>query len=51
MGRVVASLVNRTEEQGTHTVSFDASHFASGIYFLRLQTPEFNAVEKIMLIK
>jgi hypothetical protein len=36
LGQQVATLVSETEEPGIHEVRFDASGFASGMYFYRL---------------
>jgi subtilisin family serine protease len=50
-GRLVAELVNGTQEAGTHQVMFDGSRLASGLYFVRLQSGDFNATQKMMLLK
>ncbi|MFH1733958.1 MAG: T9SS type A sorting domain-containing protein [bacterium] len=36
---------------GTHTIQFDGSNLASGIYFVRLQAGEFTAMQKLVLLK
>ncbi len=36
-GRVAAELVNSTKHAGAHSVTFDASNLASGVYFYRLE--------------
>ena len=36
---------------GTHTLLFDGSNLASGIYILRLQAGEYNASQKMVLLK
>jgi hypothetical protein len=36
LGREVATLVNEVKEPGTHTVQWDASGVASGVYYYRL---------------
>ncbi|MBI5646650.1 MAG: T9SS type A sorting domain-containing protein [Ignavibacteriae bacterium] len=36
-GRLVGELENGIKDAGTHTVLFDASHLASGVYFYRLE--------------
>lgn len=51
LGREVAVLVNREQTPGRYTVSFDASAFASGIYFYKLQTGNFRAVQKMVLLR
>jgi hypothetical protein len=37
LGREAATLVNEERPPGTHTVEWDASAFASGVYFCRLE--------------
>ena len=51
LGREVSSLVNGDRRAGTYKISFDGSSFASGIYFYRLSSGEFNAVKKMFLLK
>jgi hypothetical protein len=51
MGRRIAQLVNEQKSAGTHTVQFDASGLASGMYFYRLETPNNQLMRKMMLIK
>jgi len=50
-GKEVAVLVNGMKQQGIYTVDFNASNLASGIYFYRIETGEFTAVKKMVLIK
>jgi hypothetical protein len=55
-GRMVRSLIDDTVEAGEHTVTFDGRGasgraLASGIYFLRLDTPEVMEVRQITLLK
>jgi hypothetical protein len=51
LGREVAILVNEVRTAGYYTVSFDASNFASGVYFYRLSAGNYNAVKKLVLIR
>jgi hypothetical protein len=52
-GREVVTLVdNKTEKAGKHTINFDASRYATGIYFYQLTTNKNQAlVKKMMFIK
>ncbi|MCK4822468.1 T9SS type A sorting domain-containing protein, partial [bacterium] len=51
-GREVVTLVDKNEAAGKHTVNFDASKFATGIYFYQLTTSDNQAlVKKMMFIK
>ncbi len=51
LGRKVQTLVNKTQEVGTYTVTFDASALASGVYLYRLTSGSFTASKKLYLIK
>ncbi|MBL8017008.1 MAG: T9SS type A sorting domain-containing protein, partial [Ignavibacteria bacterium] len=51
-GREVAQLVKGENVQaGIHEVKFDASKLASGVYFYKLETPDFTETKKMMLVK
>lgn len=50
-GRHVASLVNGRMNAGYHTVSFDASSLASGVYLYRLETGTQVITRKMTLLK
>ncbi len=51
LGEKVAELVNREMESGYHKIKFNASGLTSGVYFYSLETPKYNEVKKMMLIK
>jgi hypothetical protein len=57
-GQKVVTLVHRRQNAGTHHVEWDASSFASGIYYYRIQvggppgpTGKFQDVKKMVLIR
>jgi hypothetical protein len=50
-GRKVAELVNGMRDAGSHSVTFDASKLASGIYLYKLQAGDFTATQKMVLLK
>ncbi len=50
-GQHMATLVNSTMNAGAHTVNFNASQMASGLYLYRLQTGSFVQTRKMQLIK
>ncbi len=51
LGREVATLVNQDQSAGIHSVTFDASRLASGVYFYRLTGPGINETSKMLLTK
>ena len=51
LGREVSVLMNEHKNPGTYEVKFDASHFASGIYFYSLQTERVTETKRMLLVK
>lgn len=51
MGREVQTLINELLNSGTYETTFDASQFASGIYYYKLSTPVFSETKKMTLQK
>jgi len=51
MGQRVATLVNGKQNAGTHTISFNATHLASGVYVYRLQAGNTVLSRKMTLVK
>jgi photosystem II stability/assembly factor-like uncharacterized protein len=51
LGREVAVLVNERQGPGAHSVKFDASGLASGVYLYRLTTPAFSQTKKLLLVR
>ncbi|TNE70931.1 T9SS type A sorting domain-containing protein [bacterium] len=51
LGQKVATLVDKQQIAGYHTVKFDASHLSSGVYLYRLVSGEQELIKKMMLIK
>ncbi|MCH8568938.1 MAG: T9SS type A sorting domain-containing protein [Balneolales bacterium] len=50
-GQLVAVLADGRQNAGVHTVTFDASRLASGIYIYRLRAGSFTQSQKMTLIK
>ncbi len=51
LGEVVAELVNKNLEAGSHQYQFDATNLTSGIYFYSISVNGFTQVKKMNLIK
>jgi hypothetical protein len=51
LGQEVATLVNAEQAAGKYTLRFDASRYASGVYFYRLQAGAFVTTKKMLLAK
>jgi hypothetical protein len=51
IGRRVSTLVNERMDRGFHSVTFDGTGLASGLYFYRLITDQAASTKKMLLIK
>ena len=51
LGREVTTLVNEKKDPGVYYIDFDATNLASGIYLYKIESGDFSAVKKMMLIK
>ncbi|MEE9443695.1 MAG: LamG-like jellyroll fold domain-containing protein [candidate division Zixibacteria bacterium] len=51
LGRRVETLVDRGCEAGYHSVEWNASHLASGVYLYRLQSGDFIDTKKMLFLK
>jgi hypothetical protein len=50
-GKAMAVLVNGFTKAGLYKVDFNASGLSSGVYFYRLETEEYTAARKMLLVK
>lgn len=50
-GRLVTTLADDRFIAGSHTIAFDGSNFASGLYFARLSAGDFQMTHKMVLLK
>jgi N-acetylglucosamine-6-sulfatase len=50
-GRKVATLVNARQEPGSRVIQWNASRFAGGVYFCRLQTGAFVQTMKMIVLR
>ncbi|MFH1011050.1 MAG: C25 family cysteine peptidase [bacterium] len=51
MGQKVASLVDSRQDAGYHSVSWNATNMASGVYICQLQTASQTVTQKMLLLK
>ncbi len=51
LGQKVMTLVNSVQTAGSHVVTFNASRFASGVYFYQIKSGSFESVKKMLLLK
>jgi hypothetical protein len=51
LGNEIATLVNENMNANSYLVTWDASAFASGVYFYKLVSDDFTDVKKMMLVK
>jgi len=51
LGQIVVTLVSGKQEAGHHQVEWEATGFASGIYFYRIEAGEFQAVKRMVLLR
>ncbi len=51
LGREVATLVNEKKEAGSYVIQWDASGYASGAYFYKIEAGVFIETKKMVLIK
>jgi len=50
-GQEVKTLVNKAQNVGYYTATFDASSLSSGLYFYTLQSDDFISTKKMILLK
>lgn len=51
LGRKVSTLVNKKMSAGRYAVQWNASEFASGVYYYRIQAGAFSKTRKLILMK
>jgi len=51
LGQQVATLVDGTQDAGSHEVRFDGNNLATGVYFYRIQAGAFVEVKKFVLVR
>jgi hypothetical protein len=51
LGRQVEMLVNEKQEPGSYDIQWNASNYASGAYFYKLETAAYTEIKKMILVK
>ncbi|MBU1707955.1 T9SS type A sorting domain-containing protein, partial [bacterium] len=51
LGQQVTQLIDKQHQPGSYTISWNASHLPSGLYFCRMQAGGFTQVRKLILLK
>ena len=51
LGSEIATLINESKEAGYHSIVFNGSSLASGLYFFKIKAEDFVQTKKMMLIK
>lgn len=51
IGREIVSLVNKIQDAGNYTISFDGKNLSSGIYFYKLTAGSFSKIKKLNLVR
>jgi hypothetical protein len=51
LGSEIVTFVSEEKSIGSYEVEFDATSLPSGIYFYKLQTPNFTQTKKMILLK
>jgi hypothetical protein len=51
LGEEVSILVNTTQKEGRYEVAFNASKLSSGVYVYRIESANFTASKKLILMK
>jgi hypothetical protein len=51
LGRELTTLVNEMKDAGTYEITFNATNYASGVYYYKLQIDNMVQTKKMMLLK
>lgn len=51
LGHVVSSLVNQSQSAGNYEIEWNASSFATGVYFYKLEAGSFTSTKQMILVK
>ena len=51
LGRVITELSNKTWSAGRNSITWDADHFSSGVYFIHFTAGDYQKTQRIVLLK
>lgn len=51
LGRLVTELINKEEEAGNHSLTFNGNSLPGGVYFYRINVNNFTSTKKMILLK
>lgn len=51
IGNEIATLVDNQQNEGYHSINFDAGELSAGIYFYRIKAGDFSEVKKMIFLK
>ncbi len=51
LGERIKTLLNKTQSEGKHSVTFNAKNLESGVYFYKLKAGNFVCIKKMILLK
>jgi len=51
LGEEVVTLVSKIQETGKYSITFDATHLPSGVYFYKIKAGNYTDVKKLLLIR
>jgi N-acetylmuramoyl-L-alanine amidase len=51
LGKEISTLVNQFMQAGRHSIEFNASSLASGVYYYQLKTNNYTSTKKLLLLK
>ena len=51
LGKLVTTLVNENQEAGKYEINFNAGELSNGIYYYKIQSGNFAATKKMLLLK
>ena len=51
LGELVKTVINNYKQAGYYKYEFDGSFLSSGVYYYKLETPNFSQTQKLVLLK